>query len=246
MITEWLLKTPIAHRGLHNGIDIIENTATAFRLAVDGGFAIEIDLRLTADKQVIVVHDARLSRVCGVDLEVFKTSYEEISKHCIKGSNEYIMLFSDFLRLINGKTPVLIELKPVKKYKELCVAVTECLKGYAGEYALQSFNPLIMNYLHRSFAGKVPLGILSPSYPKMPPFIRGNLKYFTVLRFKPDFLSQNWQLLDAVPTRIMRKRGVPVITWTVTTKEILEKIKGKAENIIFESIYTKLPPSSAT
>ena len=48
---KWLTARPIAHRGLHDGATAIENTASAFRAAIDGGYGIETDVQLTADGQ---------------------------------------------------------------------------------------------------------------------------------------------------------------------------------------------------
>ena len=52
-----------AHRGLSS--EHPENTLPAFEAAIDAGFQVlEMDLRLTHDKQVIILHDA------GIDLSL--------------------------------------------------------------------------------------------------------------------------------------------------------------------------------
>ena len=38
MRLDWLTARPIAHRGLHDGVSAIENTTSAFRAAIEGGY----------------------------------------------------------------------------------------------------------------------------------------------------------------------------------------------------------------
>ena len=61
---DWLTAQPVAHRGLHDAAaGVIENTASAFRAAIAGGFAIETDLQLSADGEAMVHHDFALGRL---------------------------------------------------------------------------------------------------------------------------------------------------------------------------------------
>ncbi|HPE95084.1 MAG TPA: glycerophosphodiester phosphodiesterase family protein, partial [Bacillota bacterium] len=66
-----------AHRGLHGG-DVPENSLEAFRLAVENGYGIELDIRLTKDGRVIVFHDDSLERVCGDARLAADCLYEEL------------------------------------------------------------------------------------------------------------------------------------------------------------------------
>ena len=61
---DWLTAQPVAHRGLHDAASgVIENTASAFRAAIEGGFAIETDLQLSGDGEAMVHHDFALGRL---------------------------------------------------------------------------------------------------------------------------------------------------------------------------------------
>lgn len=56
----------VAHRGRHNAADRRENTIPAIRAAAEwGAEVVEIDVRLTADGDVVLLHDATLERVWG-------------------------------------------------------------------------------------------------------------------------------------------------------------------------------------
>ena len=48
-----------AHRGLH-GNGLPENSMAAFKAALDGGYGIELDIHLTKDGDLAVIHDSSL------------------------------------------------------------------------------------------------------------------------------------------------------------------------------------------
>ena len=60
---DWLVARPVAHRGLHHGKRIIENTPSAFVAAIAGCYGIECDLQITADGEALVHHDDALGRM---------------------------------------------------------------------------------------------------------------------------------------------------------------------------------------
>ena len=61
---DWLTARPVAHRGLHDRArGIIENMPGAALAAIDGNFAIECDIQLTADGEAMVHHDDALGRL---------------------------------------------------------------------------------------------------------------------------------------------------------------------------------------
>ena len=63
-LRDWLTARPIAHRGLHDAASgVIENTASAFQAALDGGYGIECDVQISADGEAMVHHDHTLGRL---------------------------------------------------------------------------------------------------------------------------------------------------------------------------------------
>ena len=64
---EAFLKRPIAHRGLHDNIKIVENTIESFELAMQNKFAIECDIVLSKDGEVMVFHDYDLNRLAAIN-----------------------------------------------------------------------------------------------------------------------------------------------------------------------------------
>ena len=75
----WLIKKPIAHRGLFNSI-LPENSLPAYQKAIDNGFAIEIDVFLTKDNFLVCVHDDNLLRLTGLNKSVWDLTLKEIKK----------------------------------------------------------------------------------------------------------------------------------------------------------------------
>ena len=101
-----------AHRGYHDiAHRIPENSMTAFHAAIQHGYGIELDLHLTRDGQLIVFHDDTLERLCGRPGRVEDLTYDELKSLCLLGTDERIPLFSEVLAAVNGRVPLLIELK---------------------------------------------------------------------------------------------------------------------------------------
>lgn len=162
----FLYTTPLAHRGLH-GNGIPENSRAAFNAAIREGYAIETDVRCTKDNVIIIFHDDTLTRMTGLDRKVIDLDYEEIRKLCLAGTQEKIMTLHEFLDYINGRVPVLIELKDVPERRYFPAMVVGAMQGYKGEYAYQAFNPLYVLKLKKLapniLRGQLAVDIFSPN-----------------------------------------------------------------------------------
>ena len=225
----WLLNIPIAHRGLWSST-VTENSITAYERAIAHGFAIEIDVYLTKDKIPVCFHDENLERMTGKNTLIYDKTLAELKELSLKNSGEKIPTLDEVLSLCEKKTPLLIELKnqPDKKIVEI---VTEKLKNYKGEFAVQSFNPLYLMRL-KKLAPEFIRGVLGSSKVEN----CGVLKRFIVKKMplnrlvKPHFISYYYKDLP-----IKNKRNLPTLAWTVTDSETTDSLKGKADNIIFEN-----------
>ena len=141
----FLLNVPVAHRGLHDiSKGIPENSYKAFDEAMTAGYAIETDIRFTADGKIVLFHDDELSRLTDGNGKVYDKTYRELSALGLKGTTERIPLFSEFLEHVGGKVPLLIEIKDQPERSELVKEAAALLKSYRGEYALQAFNPFYL------------------------------------------------------------------------------------------------------
>ena len=140
-----------AHRGLHKrDKSVPENSIAAFERASAKGYGMELDVQLSKDGQVVVFHDDTLNRVCGVDSRVDEKTYDELKEMSLCGTDETIPLFSDVLKTVRGRGPLIVELKTGKRNKELCEKTYALLKDYCGEYCIESFNPFIVRWFRKN------------------------------------------------------------------------------------------------
>jgi glycerophosphoryl diester phosphodiesterase len=134
-----------AHRGLYGeDQNPPENSLAAFSKAVSLGYGVELDLRLSLDGQLAVIHDDELSRMTGAEGRVSETEYDELKKLTLADSDEKIPLFGEVLALLNGRVPIIIELKRGSYGKEICRRLVQELEGYSGPVCVESFDPMIV------------------------------------------------------------------------------------------------------
>ena len=121
----------VAHRGLHDSAKgVPENSMAAFQLAIERGHAIELDLRITADRQVVVFHDDTLTRMCGVEGKVWEYTVEELQKLKLGKSNETIPTFAHVLEMVDGRVPLIIEYKMDRVDTKVCELGNAILEKY--------------------------------------------------------------------------------------------------------------------
>lgn len=190
----------IAHRGFYDKF-VPENSMTAFIRCIEKKLPIELDIRLTKDKQIIVFHDENLFRMTGVNKKVEDTTYNEIKKLHLKKTKEKIPLLKEVLEKINRRVFLLIELKN-KKVGELEDKVNQITLDYKN-LAFQTFNLKSALYLKNITNFKV--GHLT--------FKKINLKALKKL----DFISHSLLDLDKV------KINKPLYAFTINNKEELNK-----------------------
>lgn len=228
----------IAHRGFHNE-ENPENTIGAFNRAIEHGYAIELDVQLLKDGTVVVIHDNKLSRLCGVDKYISNCNLEDLQNLYILDTKYQIPTLNQVLEFVDGKTPLLIEIKNTLKVGELESKTYELLKEYKGEYAIQSFNPFSLEWFKLN-APNVLRGQLS-SY-----FKGEDLSFIKKVLLKklrlnkissPNFISYN---ADNLPNRYCNKCKLPILAWTVRNQEEYLKVVKFTDNIIFEGFEPQI------
>ena len=124
-----LTKVDYAHRGLWNA-QRPENSLSAFRLAVDAGYGIELDVHRTKDGVLVVHHDDNLKRVCGVDRRIAQSTLAEVRACHLSGTDEVVPTFDEVLEAVGGRVPLIVELKVEQNVDSLCSAVREWMQRY--------------------------------------------------------------------------------------------------------------------
>ncbi len=234
----FLTNKMFAHRGLWDK-DSPENSLSAFKKAVENGFGIELDVNPIEDGTPVVFHDSKLSRMTGEDGYIQNLNIEELEKIKLLKSNEKIPTLKEVLKLVNGKVPLLIEIKSQQKVGELEKKVFELLKNYKGEYAIQSFNPFSLQWFYEN-APKIWRGQLSSYFKgeKLGIFKKAVLKRLKVKKISHfDFVSYD---IKNIPNRFTKKLSVPLLTWTVQNQEQYIKALQHTDNVIFDSFIPKI------
>ena len=232
----WLRTRPIAHRGLHVG-GIAENSLSAYRHAIEKDFPIEIDVHPTKDGALAVFHDDDLERVCGVKGKVSDFTAEELGKMKLSGTEDCIPMLPEVLAEVDGKVPLLIEIKNHADIGAPEETLCDLLRAYKGEFAVQSFNPLILEKI-RELAPEFLRGQLAcrkyQGLPRVQAWILRTLKS----RFlsEPDFVSYD---VAGLPYRYVTSKKYTLLCWTVTDDSSAQKAKALGANIIFENYLPK-------
>ena len=241
ILLQELLKHRYAHRGLHVKPTIPENSMAAFARAVEAGYGIELDLHLTRDGKLAVIHDASLKRTCGADLKIEDLTLAEAQSYPLEESDERIPAFSDFLKMVDGRVPLIVELKAEgRNEKALTDAAMRLLAGYKGMYCVESFSPAAVDYLKKTYPAVVRgqlAGALNKQKKTITTFQDILLKNLLVnLAGKPDFVAYRFEDRDQAA---FRRFGGAKFMWTIRSYEDLKTCEAWGAAPIFERFDPK-------
>ena len=234
------LRVLYAHRGLHdNETQAPENSLAAFQKAVDAGYGIELDVQLSKDKIPVVFHDFTLKRICGVEGKVADYTYEELRKFHLAQSDQTIPKFSEVLKLVDGKVPLIVELKIEGLNTEVCPLADELLCAYQGAYCIESFNPLGVKW-YRDHRPEVFRGQLAEQFLKHQEFHSPLYLVLQNLLFnfltKPDFIAYNHKHAKTLSLRICHRMYHNVAAaWTIKSQAELDAARKYFDIFIFDS-----------
>ena len=232
------MKVPFAHRGLWGRDEAVENTMSAFRAAERCGYGIELDVRLTSDGEIAVFHDETLERMCGRPEKVSELTGSELSWVDVHGTYDRIPMFEDVLASVGHDVPLLIELKGTDT--ALCEKVAKMLDGYDGYFAVQSFNPFLMNWFRKE-RPRFLRGQLTATFSelKKTPFFGRVVCSSMMFNFlsKPDFISCSLRARKRLPALVCRRLyHSPQFVWTVESKKDFDDVKASGAVPIFQKI----------
>ncbi|MBT1177731.1 glycerophosphodiester phosphodiesterase [Bifidobacterium callimiconis] len=247
-----------------------ENSLASFAAAREAGYGIELDLQLTRDGQVVVVHDADLKRVAGDPRKIKDLTYDELTRIPLfpdpakpgdavaatradgkwdekpAGYYQHVPLFSDVLAVVGGRVPIIVEYK-FDGYgwddscEELMRKGSELLAAYDGPYVIESFHPSAVRW-YRQHCPEVNRGQLAEE---------GNpaknwkdwlcgLLVFNWLG-RPDFVAYDWHGGDSAQVRFARKLGATTVSWTVRSSVEFQRSAPYFDHMIFEAFVPGAP-----
>lgn len=216
----------IAHRGASH--EHPEHTLAAYRQAVeDGADALECDVRLTADRRLVCVHDRRVERTSDGRGAVSALTYAELSAldfGAWKGDGHAgarVLLFEDLLRVaLAAPRPVglAVETKhPVRTGGLLEAELVRVLRdhgladGASGRVEVMSFSRTALNRLHRLAPGLPAVYLMERRLrPVRPPYATHAGPGIELVRRDPALVGR------------LKARGLAVRVWTVDEPEDVE------------------------
>ena len=236
---------PIAHRGLHDRIKgRIENTALAFLAAIDRGYGIECDLQAAKDGTPMVFHDDKLDRLMGTPGRISHHSPASLARLRYKGRDTHILTFAEFLDLVAGRVPLLVEVKtnsatPLETFLD---KIARQARAYKGPIALMSFDLDVVAALAK-LAPTIPRGPVIGSH-QLParwwaaPGAAGRATIARLLNRAPAascFLAVDIRILRAARGWMTRHAiDLPLFSWTIRTRRERATAARFADAPIFE------------
>ncbi len=215
---EFLKYSLIIHRGKYNS-KLVENTLPSFVKCMDKNYMIELDIHMLNDGNIVVYHDYNLLRLCGVNKIIESQNIKDLKT--IKIKNKYsIPTLSQVINIIDGKVPLLIEIKDLDSNSKFEEEIVKILDNYKGKFAIQSMNPFVIDWFYK-YRKEYTIGIIV--------FNELNLKLLKKYLRKVDFISINKKYL---PLDIKKF----TIGWTIKDSKQYTKYKKLCDNLICENI----------
>lgn len=225
--------TVTAHRG---GAKFApENTMYGVKYAIESGAEyIEIDVQLSADGTVFLLHDDNLKRTTGYNRDAYTMKYEDIAKLDAGSyfgssfSDAYIPSLDEVLTECKGKIKLNIELKKTGPYgNELVDKVAELIAKHdmKEQCVITSTNYAFLKYIKKNY-----------------PFLRtgyiANMLFGNAASLEAaDFFSVKYVVVTEGFVKSAHSAGKEVHVWTVNTKYLINRMKG----LDVDSIITDNP-----
>jgi glycerophosphoryl diester phosphodiesterase len=200
----------IAHRGASGTFP--ENTLSAFRAAIDAGAQMcELDVHLTSDGTVVVIHDDTVDRTTDGNGSVAAMTLAELKRLDAgakflgaRKSVERIPTLDEVFEAIKGRCALNIELKA----SGVEVEVAAIIKRHAAlETALVSgFDWDLLVHIH-SIDPAIRFGLLAEEEPKR--------LVDTAIRMKAESINPRYDMVSDDLCADAHRLGIKVITWTV-------------------------------
>lgn len=225
----------IAHRGIHNNIDIPENSIKAIKESLKVNIPIEIDIQLTKDNQLVVFHDENLKRMTNNDEFVCNKTLDEIKQLNLLDTEETIPTLKEVLNVINNQVLLFIEIKHTKNIKLICETLVNELNNY-GNYVLKSFDPRIIRWF-KKHKPNITRGLLMMNHKKNIRNIIFNNSI--ILNYcKPDFISISTNLYKRKKYQKVSTK-IPTIIWTIKDYSEINNFQNNSLSFICNNLPIK-------
>ncbi|WP_026726876.1 glycerophosphodiester phosphodiesterase [Flavobacterium denitrificans] len=222
----------IAHRGAKAYEP--ENTLQAFQKALDlNSDGIELDVHLSDDGHIIVIHDETIDRTTNGKGLVNTFTLAELKSFLIDGKYQ-IPTLNEVFDLVDKKCLINIELKGLGTAPKVVSLIEEYISEKNWNYDHFIISSFDWNMLEETsnLNPKIPIGVLTEEN------IDTALAFAEKIKAKsihPDF-----QLLSVNNVNEMQKKDFLVLTWTVNSEEDIQKVKSYQVNGIISDNPEKI------
>ena len=219
-MNSWTLaETPliIGHRGA--SADLPENTLAACSLAAEqGADGIELDVQLSADKQIVVFHDSTLERLAGSKRKVSDLTVSQL-KDIDLGEGQTIPTLDELLEIMGPRLLYNIEIKEFSlRDNGLETAVADRIESFGLQdlVLISSFSPFSVRRARKVFSRSVPVALIRA---------KGIYKY-TYLLASEQADNPHYSMVDEAYMVWAKKRGYRVHVWTVDDPQEASRLAG--------------------
>jgi glycerophosphoryl diester phosphodiesterase len=240
------LAAPIAHRGFHDrAAGRVENSRAAIRAAAAAGYAVEIDIQLSADGEAMVFHDPDLDRLTPDSGPLKARTAAELGRIPLTDGGETIPTLAEILALT--RAPLLVEIKDQGgRFDETGVGPLETraaalLAAHDGPVAVMSFNPAAVAAV-RAAAPALARGLVAGP----PDRFVGSSRAEALARLADfdavgaHFASFQSRHLPTPETLALRARGIPVFSWTIRSEIEEHAARTHCDNVTFEGYAARV------
>ena len=230
----------IGHRGIPT--HITENTIPSFEEALKRGVeGIELDIRLTQDKKIVVFHDDNLLRLSGVNVDIKDLTYTEILTHTLKKEKNQTFdvvapQLEDLLPVFNKSAVINIEIKSDSLFDsgDILNCLIRFLDNNNFDYKciVSCFNPIMIWRMRR----KRPQTITGLLYTKSVP-LHSLYNMIWVLICRADNLHIHYDLIDSWIVRWAKQKEMRVNSYTINSGDSYKKaIRSKIDGIFTDNV----------
>ncbi|WP_310560506.1 glycerophosphodiester phosphodiesterase family protein [Flavobacterium sp.] len=207
----------IGHRGAKGHEP--ENTLIAFQKAIDlGCHGIEIDVHLSLDKEIIVIHDEKIDRTTNGKGFVNQMTLSELRSFRIDGKHQ-IPTLEEVIDMVNNTAFINIELKSyetVEKVIELIEKYVETKNMNYRNFIISSFDWNALQQV-RFLNDNIQIGVLTATDLDLG---------FSFAKFiKAKTINPYFHLLNQENVTKIQNKGIEIHTWTVNEIEDIQKMK---------------------
>lgn len=224
---DFLKENLISNKGLYDNINIFENTLESFSKAIENNLIIYLKVRLTKDKVPVIYSDSNLARLMNLKDRVDSTKYEEL----IYLNKYHIPTLKEVLKLIDGKTPIIINPTSSSDKYYLQKEVVKLLDNYKGKFAILSSNPLIIRWFNKNKPEYLTGEIITKKRK-----VKSLPRYLANFTIKVDFKSVDIEYYNLIKLKKLKENSL-VIGYLIDSKEKYNIYKNALDNIFISELF---------